>query len=152
MSFLIKTATRENCPLILTFIKELAEYEQMAEQVEATVEGLEHWLFDQQQATVWLLEEDQIPVGFALFFTNFSTFKGKPGLYLEDLFIREASRHKGYGKQVFDALQHKAKTEGYGRVEWVCLDWNQPSLAFYQKLGAATMDEWIIHRLNISEK
>ena len=141
-------AVEEDVSLILQFIRELAEYEHLADQVVADEVLLREQLFDKQQAEVIFAMEDEKEVGFALFFHNFSTFLGRSGLYLEDLFVLPAHRGKGYGKALLAKLAAIAVERGYGRMEWACLDWNQPSIDFYKSLGAKPMNEWTIYRLS----
>ena len=143
----IRYAERKDCALILQFIKELADYEKMLNEVMATPEILEEWIFDKHKAEVIFAMEDDTEVGFALFFHNFSTFVGRAGIYLEDLFVRPEHRGKGYGKGLLQQLAKIAVERGCGRLEWVCLDWNQPSIDFYKSLGAVPMDEWTIYRI-----
>jgi len=140
-------AVREDCPLILSFIKELAKYENMLDEVIATEELLEEWIFTRQKAEVIFAVEDQKEVGFALFFHNFSTFLGRSGIYLEDLFVRPEHRGKGYGKALLGRLADIALERGCGRLEWWCLDWNQPSIDFYLSLGAEPMQDWTVYRI-----
>lgn len=140
-------AERKDAALILEFIKGLAEYEKLSDEVIATSETLEEWIFDRQKAEVIFALEDGVEVGFALFFHNFSTFLGRAGLYLEDLFVKPAYRGKGYGKGLLAALAKIALERGCGRLEWVCLDWNKPSIDFYKSLGAMPMDDWTIYRV-----
>lgn len=147
MAFSIRLAERRDTALILEFIKGLARYEKMEDQVVATEEILEEWIFDKQKAEVLIGEEDGTPVGFALFFHNFSTFLGRAGIYLEDLFINPEYRGKGYGKAMLTELARLTVERGCGRLDWVCLDWNQPSIDFYLSLGAIRLDEWTIYRL-----
>jgi len=138
----------EDVPTVLGFIRELAVYEKLEHQVVATDEDLRRWLFGPDAvAEVVLAIEDGAPAGFALFFHNFSTFLGRPGLYLEDLFVREASRGRGIGKALLVHLASLAVARGYGRVEWAVLDWNQPAIEFYRSLGASLLDDWRICRL-----
>lgn len=146
--FTIRNATQQDCGLILEFIKELAVYEKMLPEVVATEQMLEEVIFRQGRAEVIFAVEDGVEVGFALFFHNFSTFVGRAGLYLEDLFVKPAYRGKGYGKALFKQLAQIAVERGCGRFEWCCLDWNQPSIDFYRSLGAVPMDEWTTYRLN----
>ncbi|WP_459128964.1 GNAT family N-acetyltransferase [Guggenheimella bovis] len=146
--FSIREAKREDTALILQFIKGLAHYEKMDKDVVATVELLEKWIFDEKKATVLFPEVDGKAVGFALYFNNFSTFEGRAGLYLEDLYIDPEYRGKGYGTSVLKYLAKLAVEKGLGRFEWVCLNWNKPSLELYKNLGAVAHDEWIIHRLD----
>ena len=140
-------AQREDTALVLHFIRELAEYEQLLHEVVATEEILEHWLFDQQKAEVLFAVLDGKEIGFALFFHNFSTFLGRAGLYLEDLYIAPEYRGSGYGKALLHRLAQIALERGCGRMEWWCLDWNRPSIDFYKSLGAQPMEEWTVYRL-----
>lgn len=143
----IRTATREDIPLILDFIRRLAIYERMVDQVVATESLLAHWLFDERCAEVLIAEEGNTPVGFALYFYNFSTFLGRAGLYLEDLFVLEQYRGRGHGKALLRRLAQIALERGCGRMEWCCLDWNQSSIDFYRSLGAVPMSDWTTYRL-----
>ena len=147
---LIRYALREDTKVILDCINGIAEFEKMSDQVEATLETLEASLFDRHEAKVLLGYIDSEVVGFALFFYNFSTFKGKKGLYLEDLFIYPEYRHLGYGKAFFKELMAISQQENCGRMEWVCLKWNQVAIDFYLTLGALPLDEWTTFRLNES--
>lgn len=140
-------ARREDTPLILQFIKELADYEKMLDEVVADEATLEEWLFDKQKAEVIFVMADGTEAGFALFFHNFSTFLGRAGLYLEDLFVLPEHRGKGYGRAMFRRLAAIARERGCGRMEWWCLDWNAPSIGFYRSLGAETMSDWTVYRL-----
>ena len=140
-------AQREDTPLILEFIKELADYEKMLPEVVATEELLEAWIFDKQKAEVLFAVLEGEEVGFALFFHNFSTFLGRAGLYLEDLFVKPAYRGKGYGKAILKKLAAIALERDCGRLEWWCLDWNRPSIDFYLSLGAEPMTDWTVYRL-----
>ena len=140
-------ATEEDCALILNFINALAEYEKMSDQVVATEELLKEWIFEKGKAEVIFACEGDKEVGFALFFHNFSTFLGRAGIYLEDLFVLPEYRGKGYGKGLLRRLAQITIERGCGRLEWACLDWNQPSIDFYHSLGAAQMDEWTTYRL-----
>ena len=142
-----RLARREDCGLILQFIRGLAEYEKMSELVVADEQLLEKWLFDERSAEVLFAVLDGREVAFALFFHNFSTFLGRPGLYLEDLFVLPEYRGRGVGKAVLAHLARIAVARGYGRMEWWCLDWNKPSIDFYRRLGARPMDEWTTYRL-----
>ena len=142
-----RQAQIQDVPLVLSFIRELAEYEKLLDQVVATEEGLRYWLFEKRSAEVLFLLEDGQEVGFALFFHNFSTFLGRAGLYLEDLYVRPAYRGKGYGKALIQKLAQIAVRRGCGRMDWWCLDWNKPSIGFYRSLGAVPMDEWTTYRL-----
>jgi ubiquinone/menaquinone biosynthesis C-methylase UbiE/predicted acetyltransferase len=147
-NFRIRSATKENIPLILSFIRELAAYEKRSHEVVATEEILQETLFgDRRVAEVILGYFDGEPVSFALFFHNFSTFLGRPGIYLEDLFVKPEMRRKGIGRVMLAYLAHLAKERRCGRLEWWVLDWNKPAISFYRSLGAAAMDEWTVHRL-----
>lgn len=143
-----RNATENDCALILEFIKALAEYEKMSDDVVATEELLREWIFEKQKAEVIFALEDGREVGFALFFHNFSTFVGKAGLYLEDLFVKPEYRKRGHGKALILELARIANERGCGRMEWSCLDWNQPSIDFYLSLGATPMNEWTTYRLS----
>lgn len=144
---MIRFATREDVPLILRFIKELAEYEHMANEVVADERLLEEWLFDRKKAEVIFVLHEDTPVGFALFFHNFSTFLGRAGIYLEDLYVSPEYRKMGYGKELLSSLAKIAKDRECGRLEWACLNWNQPSIDFYKSLGAVPMDIWTTYRV-----
>lgn len=139
---------RENdCSLILFFIRELAAYEKMLNEVSATEDLLREWIFEKKKAEVLFVCEEEKEVGFAVFFHNFSTFLGRAGLYLEDLYIMPEHRGKGYGRETLKKLAQIAVERGCGRLEWCCLDWNQPSIDFYRSMGAEPMDEWTIYRI-----
>jgi GNAT superfamily N-acetyltransferase len=142
-----RAATPQDTALILDFIKGLAEYEKMSDQVVADEALLHEWIFEKNKAEVIFALEDGVEVGFALFFHNFSTFLGRAGLYLEDLFVKPAYRGRGHGKALIRELARIAVERGCGRLEWCCLDWNQPSIDFYLSLGALPMDEWTTYRL-----
>ena len=142
-----RSAERADVPLILQFIRALADYEHMADQVVATEELLREWIFEKGKAEVIFPVVDGEEVGFALFFHNFSTFLGRAGIYLEDLFIKPEHRGKGYGKATLQQLGRIALERGCGRLEWACLDWNRPSIDFYLSLGARPMDQWTVYRL-----
>ena len=147
-NFKIRLATREDVPTILTLIHALAEYERAPNEVVATAEGLEEALFGAHPAAEVLLgEEAGVPVCFALFFHNFSTWLGRRGLYLEDLFVRPEVRGRGYGRALLVRLAQLAVERGCGRMEWAVLDWNEPAIEFYRKLGARPNEEWTIFRL-----
>lgn len=141
-------ATEKDVPLILKFIKGIAEYEKMLDEVETTEELLHEYLFEKQRAEVIFAIVDNVEVGFALFFHNFSTFVGKSGLCLEDIFVWPQYRGKGYGKAIFKQLVKIANERDCGRMEWVCLNWNQPSIDFYLSLNAKPLDEWTTYRLD----
>ena len=143
-----RNATENDCALILEFIKALAEYEKMSDDVVATEDLLREWIFEKQKAEVIFALEDGREVGFALFFHNFSTFVGRAGIYLEDLFVLPEYRKRGHGKALILELARIANERGCGRMEWSCLDWNQPSIDFYLSLGATPMNEWTTYRLS----
>ncbi len=146
--FEIKSATASDVPLILSFIKKLAVYEKLASEVTATEEILRETLFGQRRyAEVIIGYHRGEPVGFALFFHNYSTFLGKPGIYLEDLFVDEQHRGKGFGKALLVHLARLTKQRNCGRLEWSVLDWNEPSINFYKALGARPMDDWTVFRV-----
>ena len=140
-------ATEADCALILNFIRQLAAYEKMSDQVVATEELLREWIFENGKAEVLFISEGEQEVGFALFFHNFSTFLGRAGIYLEDLFVLPEYRNRGYGKALLKKLAQITVERGYGRLEWSCLDWNKPSIDFYLSLGAAPMNDWTTYRL-----
>ena len=140
-------AEERDIPQILLFIRELAVYEKMLDEVVATEDLLREWIFEKKRAEVIFALEDGIPVGYALFFHNFSTFLGQSGIYLEDLFVMPEHRGKGYGKGLLQKLAQITAERGCKRLEWICLDWNKPSIDFYRSLGAKPLDEWTIYRL-----
>ena len=140
-------ATEADVGLILQFIRELAEYEKMLPEVVATEELLREWIFEKQKAEVIFAVADGQEVGFALFFHNFSTFLGRAGIYLEDLYVKPEYRGRGYGKGLLKTLAKIAVERGCGRLEWWCLDWNQPSIDFYLSLGAEPMKDWTVYRI-----
>ena len=142
-----REATENDVGLILQFIRALAEYEKMSNEVVATEEILREWLFEKQSARVIFAMEGDKEVGFALYFHNFSTFLGRAGLYLEDLFVLPEYRGRGYGKGLLAHLAAIAVEKGCGRMEWVCLDWNQPSIDLYKSKNAVSLDDWTIYRL-----
>ena len=147
-NLIFRDAVENDIPLVLQFIKDLAEYEKMSNDVVATEELLKEWLFEKKIAEVIFAVVDGKEVGFALFFHNFSTFVGRAGLYLEDVFIYPQFRGYGYGKAILKKLAQIAAERNCGRFEWCCLDWNKPSIDFYMSLGAKPMDEWTIYRLD----
>jgi len=149
--FQIRKANPEDTSIIFGLIKKLAVYEKLENDVITSVEELRENIFVKKFAEVLIAEENEQPVGFALYFYNFSTFVGKPGLYLEDLFIEPEHRGKGYGKKLLIELAAIAKEKNCGRMEWSVLDWNTPSIEFYKSLGAAPMEEWTVFRLTESE-
>lgn len=140
-------AERKDCALILSFIKELAKYEHLENEVVATQKLLEEWIFDNNKAEVIFVLEEGKEVGFALFFHNFSTFLGRAGIHLEDLFVLPEYRGKGYGKAILKKLAQITVERKCGRLEWCCLDWNTPSIEFYQSLGAKPLSDWKIFRV-----
>ena len=140
-------ATEADVGLILQFIRELADYEKMLPEVVATEELLWEWIFEKQKAEVLFAMVDGQEVGFALFFHNFSTFLGRAGIYLEDLYVKPEFRGRGYGKGLLKQLAKIAVERGCGRLEWWCLDWNQPSIDFYLSLGAEPMKDWTVYRI-----
>lgn len=147
MELLFRFAERKDTALVLKFIKELAEYERMLDEVVATEELLEEWIFDKNKAEVLFAIVDGKEIGFALFFHNFSTFLGRGGIYLEDLYVQSEYRGQGYGKAILKQLAKIAVERGCGRLEWWCLDWNQASIDFYLSLGAEPMKDWTVYRI-----
>ncbi|MCL2366561.1 MAG: GNAT family N-acetyltransferase [Oscillospiraceae bacterium] len=147
-SLRFRIAVKEDCALILQFIRELAKYENLEDAVVATEEGLEDWLFNTPSAEVIFAVVDDKEVGFALYFTNFSTFLGKAGLYLEDLYVQLPYRGRGIGKAMLKYLAKMAVACEFGRLDWACLDWNKDSIAFYESLGAEALSEWTTYRLS----
>jgi len=147
-NFQIRKATPKDTQTIFNLIYKLAVYEKLENDVITTVEELRINIFEKNYAEVLIAEEDEKPVGFALYFHNFSTFVGKPGIYLEDLFVEPEMRGKGYGKALLVELAKIAKERNCGRLEWAVLDWNTPSIEFYKSLGAKPMDEWTVFRLD----
>ena len=145
--FKIRQAKESDVKLILQFIKGLGEYEKLGHEVVATEEKLHHTLFQQKMAEVIIAEFDGNPVGFALFFHNYSTFLGQAGIYLEDLYINPEMRGKGYGKTMLKHLAKLAVERDCGRLEWACLDWNEPSICFYKRLGAKALEDWTVYRV-----
>ena len=142
-----RMAAEQDTALILDFIRALAEYEKMTDLVVADEAMLREWIFEKKKAEVIFALEDGVEVGFALFFHNFSTFLGRAGIYLEDLFVWPAYRGRGHGKALIRELARIAVERGCGRMEWCCLDWNRPSIDFYLSLGAKAMNEWTTYRL-----
>ena len=147
MELVFRFAEERDTPLILDFIKKLADYEHLLDQVVADEATLADQLFQKKSAQVLFAMEDGKEVGFALFFHNFSTFLGRSGLYLEDLFVLPEYRGKGYGKAILQKLAAIAMERGCGRMEWWCLDWNQPSIDLYRSRGAVPMSDWTVYRL-----
>lgn len=148
MPVTFRPAEEKDTALLLSFIRALAEYEHMLDQVVATEAILQEWLFDRKVAEAFFALEGETEVGFALYFHNFSTFLGRGGIYLEDLFVLPEHRGKGYGKAILQRLAQIARERGCGRLEWACLDWNKPSIDFYLSLGAVPMDEWTVYRVS----
>jgi len=150
--FIIRKAEKKDAKLLLSFIKQLAEYEKMSDDVVADDETLAGYLFCENPfANVVIGEYNSQPVGFALFFTNFSTFLGRPGIFLEDLFVNPEFRGKGFGKSILMFLAKIAVDNNFGRVEWTVLNWNESAINFYKRLGAVPMNEWTIFRLTGNE-
>jgi len=144
----IRSATAADVGTILGFIRDLARYERLEHKVVVTADEIERWLFaDTRVAEVLLAIDAGEPIGFALFFVSFSTFLGRPGIYLEDLFVRETARGRGVGQALMRALAAIAVRRGYGRLEWAVLDWNAPAIEFYRRLGADVLDDWRVCRL-----
>src|SRR3954454_16379523 len=147
-SFEIRTTTEADVPFILSLIRELATYERAPDAVVATESGLREVLFGAKpSAEAFVRVEEGEPIGFVVYFHKFSTWLGRPGLYLEDLFVRPDRRGKGYGRALLERLAQIAQERGCGRMEWAVLDWNEPAIQFYRKLGAQPMDEWTVFRL-----
>ena len=144
----IRFAKRTDVPFIMQMIRELALYERALDEVKATEELLDYWLFEEPKAECLIALLDSEPCGIALFFSSFSTWEGKPGIFLEDLIVQEQARGNGLGLALLKELTRITLKRGYTRLEWSCLDWNEPSLQFYKSLGAITRDEWIGHRLD----
>ena len=148
-NFVLRGTTKDDCPLILNLIMELAEYEKLAHEVVATVETLKETLFGESaSAEVFIGEFEGAPVGYALFFHNFSTFTGRPGIYLEDIYVKPEMRGKGFGKCMLAYIAKLAVERNCTRVEWSVLDWNEPSIQFYRSIGAIPMDGWTTQRLH----
>ncbi|MDD4355315.1 MAG: GNAT family N-acetyltransferase [Candidatus Izemoplasmatales bacterium] len=145
---IIRKARSDEGAIILSFIRKIAVYERLSDQVEATEAKLTEALFIHQDAHVIFAVHDDVPIAFALYYFHFSTFKGKKGLYLEDLYVDEPYRHQGIGRQLFQYLIQLAKKEKCGRMEWTCLDWNRPAIDFYRQLGAEPLSEWTTFRLD----
>ena len=145
--FTIREASREDSGMILSFIQELASFENLLEEVTATEEDFQKSLFEKQHAEVLIGEVDGEPIAFALFFQNFSTFLGKANLYLEDLYVRESHRGKGYGQKLLKRLAQIAVERDCERLDWWCLKWNEKAIRFYKKMGAVPMSDWTVYRL-----
>jgi GNAT superfamily N-acetyltransferase len=148
-NLMIRTGTEEDAPVIFSLIKELAEYEHLSHEVVASVDDIRETLFGERPFAETLIGEYQgLPISFALFFYNFSTFLGKPGIYLEDLYVQPEQRGKGFGSEMLAHIATLAKERNCGRFEWSVLNWNTPAIRTYEKLGAAPMKEWILYRLS----
>ncbi len=148
MDVTFRYAEESDTALILEFIKDLAEYEKMTDEVVATEDMLKEWLFEKKKAEVIFAVADGVEIGFALFFHNFSTFLGRAGIYIEDLYVKPAYRGCGYGKSIIKKFAQIAVERGCGRLEWWCLDWNKPSIDFYLSLGAEAMKDWTVYRIS----
>lgn len=146
-NFKIRFAGPGDIPAVLELIRELAEYEHMSDQVTATEELLKEWIFEKKKAEILVAELDEVIIGYALFFHSFSTFLGRAGIFLEDLYVRSSYRGRGYGKELFKSVSALTAERGCGRMEWNCLDWNQPSIEFYRSLGAEPQLGWTTYRL-----
>jgi len=144
----IRVANKSDAQIIFDLILELATYEKLADEVCTSVETLEEWIFEKKKANVLIGEVDGKVVGYCLYFYNFSTFLGKAGIYIEDLYVRKAYRHNGYGKMFFKQIARIALEEDCGRIDWSCLKWNTPSIDFYTSMGAIAQDEWVGFRLD----
>lgn len=145
----IRKATPADVPLLCTLIREFAEYEHLSGEVHLDPANFSDELFERKRASALILEIDSKPVGYCLYFFNFSTFLGKAGLYIEDIYVRPTFRGKGMGKKVFDFMQKLAADENCGRVEWACLDWNETAISFYEKMGAQSLPDWMLFRLKL---
>lgn len=143
----IRFAQESDLGTILAFIKELAEYEHLSDQVVADEATLKEWIFEKKKAEVLIAEDGGVPVGFALFFHNFSTFLGRAGIYLEDLYVQPQQRGRGTGEALLKRLAQVTVERGCGRLEWSCLDWNKSSVQFYLNLGAVPMEGWTTYRV-----
>ena len=147
-NFEIRQATEKDVPAILNLILELAVYEKLLDEVVATEESLREWVFEKGKAECLMAEQNGKPVGYALFFHNFSTFLGRAGIYLEDIYVTPESRGLGLGKALFEKVAEIAVERQCGRLEWCCLDWNKPSIDFYLSMEAEPLDEWTLYRLS----
>jgi GNAT superfamily N-acetyltransferase len=148
MQLTFRAAAREDCPLVLFFIKQLAEYEKRSGEVTATVDSLEEWLFDKHAAEVFFALLDGREIGFTLFVQNFSTFLGRAGIHLEDIFVLPEYRGHGAGTAMMRELGRIASERGYGRIDWSCLDWNDYGRRFYARLGASPPRDWMSYRID----
>ena len=147
MTLTFRHAEKTDLGLLLQFIKELAEYERLLDDVVATEDTLREWLFEKQTAEAFFAVADGTEVGFCVFFHNFSTFVGRAGIFIEDIYVKPEYRGRGYGKAIMKRIARIADERGCGRLEWSCLDWNEPSIRFYRSLGAEPMDEWTVYRM-----
>jgi len=145
---ILRSANKRDTELIMNFIRELAEYEHLTHMLEVDAINLQKHIFKEKIVEVIIAEYDSKPAGFALFFNNFSSFLGKPGIYIEDLFVKPEYRGKGLGKHLLSYLAKLVQERNYGRLEWACLDWNEPSIKFYKSQGARPMDEWTVYRVS----
>ena len=145
---ILRSARKRDTTIIINFVRELAEYEHLSSLLEVDEFNLQRYIFKEKMAEVIIAEYDNKPAGFALYFNNFSTFLGKPGIYIEDLFVKPEFRGKGLGKQLLSYLAKLVKERNYGRLEWACLNWNEPSIKFYKSQGAKPMDEWTVYRVS----
>lgn len=149
--FQIRKTKKEDAAIVLSYIKKIAAYEHLSDQVVATLEDIQTTIYDKKQAFVLIAEKEDKPIGFILYFLTYSTFLGRANLYLEDIYIDEEHRNQGYGKIMFKALANLAVEEGYYRIDWICLDWNIKSIEFYKSLGARHLKEWYTFRLEKDE-
>jgi GNAT superfamily N-acetyltransferase len=145
---ILRSVEKRDTTLIINFIRELAEYEHLSHLLEVDEINLRKYIFKEKIVEVIIAEYDNKPAGFALFFSNFSSFLGKPGIYIEDLFVKPEYRGKGLGKHLLSYLARLVQERNYGRLEWACLDWNEPSIKFYKSQGARPMDEWTVYRVS----
>jgi GNAT superfamily N-acetyltransferase len=145
---LLRSAQKKDTKIIINFIRELAEYEHLSHLVEIDEMKLKKYIFKEKIVEVIIAEYDNEPAGFTLFFNNFSTFLGRPGIYIEDLYVKPEFRGKGLGKHLFSYLAKLVHKRGYGRLEWACLNWNEPSIKFYKSQGAQPLDEWTVYRVS----
>ncbi len=147
MDIVYRKAEKKDIPAMLSLIKELAAYEHLENEAKATVEDFEKWMFEDKKVFAFVADINGETAGMAIYFYNFSTWLGKCGIYLEDLYVKEKYRKLGMGKGLLKCLARVCAEEGLGRLEWACLDWNKPSIDFYLSLGAVPMDEWTVYRL-----
>lgn len=152
MDCVIRAAVEGDETAIIALIRELAVYERIEDQMTTDMDGMREALFVRREAEALVIETDGAAVGYAIYFHNFSTFKGRAGLYLEDIYIRPEHRGKGYGSAVFEYLIALAEERGCARMEWACLRWNEPSLKFHRQMGAEALDEWVTFRLALRSR